>query len=448
MIGSHAVTSDQFAALAAGGGDGATIEMLSAGQFSRRLLLLAAIREVAGSMSSVATRTVETAYALLADIQRTHPDSVRAVLTLPCAGLWAADCLRADSEQTYGYLSCLAATAAIMAGVPFEIEVPVWGGTVFLPGLGSLTLPAPDCEATRIRSAGDGDIVVGSIHLPLREDASAAGWRPVRQLRATAGGIELRALLVDTGPFRGPRGTQPAPPLSADDAARWQDLLDTAWELLIVRYPRQAASIAAWLRVFTPLTPPADGGGNSATAADAFGAVLLTPPRDAETLILALLHEAQHGKLSALHHLVPLHTGDPAARWYAPWRGDPRPLGALLQGAYAHLGVAGFWRSSPSPRAAEELVYWAQAVTVALGQLSSSAGLTPAGVRFTEGMAEAVASLGAERITGLPRSNATDRGIRDVMTWLTRIRALDGAAPVPVALTDWLTALCNDPSLR
>jgi hypothetical protein len=29
---------------------------------------------------------------------------------------------------------------------------------------------------------------------------------------------------------------------------------------------------------------------------------------------------------------------------YAPWRSGPRPLNGLLQGAYAFLGVSGFWR--------------------------------------------------------------------------------------------------------
>ena len=30
-------------------------------------------------------------------------------------------------------------------------------------------------------------------------------------------------------------------------------------------------------------------------------------------------------------------------RVYAPWRPEPRPVVGLLQGVYAHLGIARFW---------------------------------------------------------------------------------------------------------
>jgi len=40
-----------------------------------------------------------------------------------------------------------------------------------------------------------------------------------------------------------------------------------------------------------------------------------------------MVHEFQHSKL------------------WAPWRTDPRPLGGLLQGVYAFLGVADTWRA-------------------------------------------------------------------------------------------------------
>src|SRR5450755_204379 len=430
MIGSHTISPRDFALLSAGGGDREAIETLLAGQFSRRMLLLQAVRESARA-SPGTLASLDTAYTLLADVQHERPDVIRAVLTLPCVGLWATACLRDGGAHNHRYLSCLAATAALRANLGFEIEVPVWDGMVCLPTLGSVSLRTPGARTARIQSLINGDamVVAGeeSIRIPPDDKASAPGWRPVRQLRASAQGLELRLWLEDAGPFRGPAGLLLASPLTQDQVTRWEHVLHPAWRLLVRRHPEHAEAISAGLRVLTPLTSLSEGASSSMTAADAFGAVLLTPPSDTESLALTLLHESQHGKLAALHHFVPLHTNDSRARWYARWRDDPRPLIALLHGAYAHLGVAGFWheamRSGGTPlrsMAAEELVYWCDAVDEALGQLSSSGGLTHAGTRFVVGMASALAQLGSARISGTPRRRALDRGMCDRMTWRMR----------------------------
>src|SRR5580692_11577 len=108
MIRTHEVPARDFALLAAGGGDRQSIEALLAGQFSRRLLLLQAVRESAGT-------GMDEAYSLLEDVQQDRPDVIRAVLTLPCVGLWAAACLRDGPARECRYRSCLAATAALRA---------------------------------------------------------------------------------------------------------------------------------------------------------------------------------------------------------------------------------------------------------------------------------------------------------------------------------------------
>ncbi len=430
MIGSHTISPRDFALLSAGGGDRRAIETLIAGQFSRRMLLLQAVRESArASLGTLAS--LDTAYTLLADVQHERPDVIRTVLTLPCVGLWAAACLRDGGDHTHRYLSCLAATAALRANRGFEIEVPVWDGMVCLPTLGSVSLRTPGAQTACIQSLSNGDAVVvsgeESIRIPLGDKTIAPGWRPVRQLRASAQGLELRVWLEDAGPFRGPAGLLLAAPLTQDQVTQWEHVLHSAWRLLVRRHPEHAEAISTGLRVLTPMTSLSEGASTSVTAADAFGAVLLTPPSDAESLALTLLHESQHGKLAALHHLVPLHTNDSRARWYARWRDDPRPLNALLHGAYAHLGVAGFWyeamRSGGEPlrsMAAEELVYWCDAVDEALDQLSSSGALTHAGTRFIAGMASTLAQLGSARIPGAPRRQAVDRGMCDRMTWRMR----------------------------
>jgi uncharacterized protein len=154
------------------------------------------------------------------------------------------------------------------------------------------------------------------------------------------------------------------------------------------------------LRVLTPLRGRGDRGSDSATATDATGAVLLTPPRHAEGLALTLLHEFQHTKLAALEYVLALHRGDQRKRYRVRWRDDARPLGAVLHGAYAHLGVAGYWHSAlrlgdayPRDAARKELAYWCDAVGEALDQIGGSADLTVAGGRFIAGMARALRRL-------------------------------------------------------
>ena len=434
MIGSHSVSARDFALLAAGGGDGDTIRALADGEFSRRLLLLQAVRETAPGTSAVTQ-----AFTLLNELQRKRPDVVRFVLTLPAVGIWAVACLRDGDAASYPYLNCLAATAALLADADTDIEVPVWDGAVFLPALGSMTL-GTSAGSARLRSRGGQPAIVetGTGTIPLAE---GAGWRPVRQLNAEARGLRLRVWLEDAGPFRGPEGVRLAAPLTEAQAASWERVLGPAWELLARRHRQQAAGIAAGLRVLTPMAAQKAGASMSVTVADGFGALLLTPPADPRSLALTLLHEAQHSKLAALHHVLPLHTDDPRPRWYAPWRDDPRPLNGLLHGSYAHLGVAAFWQGAlrdGDPDAAEELAYWHNAVTEALGQLTASGQLTAAGARFATGMAAGLTRLDTRQAPRPARDRAAERGIWDRMTWRMRHLRPDPAVTDELARA-WLT---------
>ena len=225
MIGSHIISARDFALLSAGGGDGRALETLLAGQFSRRVLLLQAVRESARA-SPGTLASLDTAYTLLADVQHDRPDVIRAVLTLPCVGLWAAACLRDGGDHNHRYLSCLAATAALRANRGFEIEVPVWDDMICLPTVGSVSLRTPGAQTARIQPLSNGDAIVvageESIRIPLDDKAIAPGWRPVRQLRASAQGLELRVWLEDAGPFRGPASLLLASPLTQDQVTRWE----------------------------------------------------------------------------------------------------------------------------------------------------------------------------------------------------------------------------------
>ncbi|MGA2830287.1 MAG: HEXXH motif domain-containing protein [Streptosporangiaceae bacterium] len=406
MLSPLTIPDRDFALLAAGGGDRATMAALLAGQFSRRVLLVVAVLDAARRKAPGAVPILEASYTLLSDVQRTHPHLVAEVLTLPCAGNWAAACLRGDAtEATYHYLACLAASAAFRAGREFQIEVPVLNGALYLPMLGSMAVRGGGMHAAVIRRgneglaitpAGNGRTVIPDVRAP------AHRWRPARVLRTNAGGRGLTVWLDDCDPFRAPPGLRIEPTLAAKEAARWQRILDQAWQSLVRRHREHADGMSAGLRALTPLRERAEPGSDSdsATATDAIGGVLLTPPRQAEHLALTLLHEFQHTKLAALEQVVALHNGDQRRRYQVWWRDDPRPLGAALHGAYAHLAVAGYWDSAlrlgdayPRDIARKELAYWCEAVGDALAQISQSGALTMSGDRFIAGMTLTLSQL-------------------------------------------------------
>jgi HEXXH motif-containing protein len=131
----------------------------------------------------------------------------------------------------------------------------------------------------------------------------------------------------------------------------------------------------------------------SATAAASFGAVRLTLPADAMTLAMALVHELQHAKLYALAHLVPLVVAGSGQLLHVPWRDDPRPVEAALQGAYAHLALIGFWHRHavlgdirPTHDPIVEFAWAREAVRRTVVTLCNSDALTPAGSWFVAGM--------------------------------------------------------------
>ena len=131
--------------------------------------------------------------------------------------------------------------------------------------------------------------------------------------------------------------------LNSADAGRLDAALRQAWSLLEAHHPGLAAEIAAAVTVIVPLTDN-PGGQASASSMATFGAIAMSVPADQYTGAETLAHEMQHLKLSALLDIVTLTLPDDGQRFYAPWRPDPRPIGGLLQGAYAFLGVSGFWR--------------------------------------------------------------------------------------------------------
>lgn len=391
----HHVSRDAFDALAAGGGGPDTVRGLAAAQYSKHALLLRGVLGVAWEAGHGRAALAQSGYDLLAAVQRHDPAAAGAVIRHPSVGAWALRTLRAlrgypemrGAEPTG--LCVVAAAAAIRAGVPAEIEVPAAGGVVMLPSLGAATA---DDGTAMVRSTADGAAVVsegGQVRVPPDPHQDGPGWRAVRRLRA---GL-LDVLLDDLDPFRMPAVVDVAPRLDSLEVEQWGAALRDAWQLLDMHHPAIAGEVAEAIRVVVPLATPPQGLVSSSSP-ETFGALALSKPPDPSAFAVTLAHETQHLKLSALLSIVALTLPDDGRRFYAPWRGDPRPASGLLQGAYAYLGVSGFWRrqrhledGADATRAHAEFARWRAAALGGVGTLISSGQLTPAGLDFTHGMA-------------------------------------------------------------
>jgi HEXXH motif-containing protein len=410
----HRIPAGMFAALSEGGGGATAVGHLAAAQYSKHVLLIRQVVESARAAKHGQAAQASEAYGFLAEAQDRAREPVDAVLRHPPVAAWAQQTIRmlADARTRAlavpAQLAAVAAVAAIRSGLDWSAELPVTDGAVMLPSLGRIAVPA--------RAAGDrvrisvaqrqADVAAGDWRLPIPVDptADSAGWHGLRRLQATAGGKRLRILIEDLDAYRMPGYDNLSPRLSKAQSQQWQSALDGGWELLAGQHEAVADEVAAAIRVFTPLAPPARGQ-VSASSRHAFGTIALSAPPDACSLAVTLAHEIQHAKLSALLDVVTLLAPDDASRHYAPWREDPRPLSGLLQGAYAFLGVTGFWRTERAAagdgeaiRAHAEFARWREAVSLVVDTLLASGRLTEPGEAFVAGMVRTLRSWAGESV--------------------------------------------------
>jgi len=341
---------------------------------------------------------------LLAQVQRRDPAAAAEVIGYPSVGAWALHVIRSSQAPTESAstdtasaataalpgvrpsgLTTIAAAAAIRAGLDAEIEVPVLGAGVLLPSLGT----AEAVGGTAVVAGKEAEVRSGNLRVQVRP--GGPGWRELRQV--TVG--PLSVLIDDLDPFRMPTPDgSPTGRLTPSQVTQFRDTLRAAWPVLS---SASAAEIAAIVRVIVPYRPPESGNFNiSISSPQVFGTVAMSRQPDKYTCAETLVHETQHLKLCALLDLVTLTRPDDGQRYYAPWRPDPRPISGLLQGAYAFLGVGGFWReqrqAAPEPgirqRAHAEFARWRDGAATAAATLLGSGQLTSAGETFVETMAE------------------------------------------------------------
>jgi HEXXH motif-containing protein len=408
IIRRHKISAEAFVSLAGGEGGPSAVQYLADVEYSKHLLLVHGVVATSRQCGHPQHGRARQAYDLLAAIQEQAPDEVETVLRYPSVGAWAGRTVLAlqDGHSRLGAepagLALLAAAAAVRSHFPCVLEVPAAAGLITLPSLGQVVLSGLPAHAgsALLRSGLDGAEVISRGHyvrIPQDRQSDAPGWRGLRLLIAQSDGKSLRLLIDGLDPFRIPAPSLGAP-ITAEEAEIWQLNLQQAWELLVRNHRITADEILASISVLTPLDAPTHGQ-VSATSRETFGCVGLSAPVDPLTLAVTLAHEVQHAKLSAMLDTVSLIYPDDATLYYAPWRDDPRPVSALLQGAYAYLGVTGFWRrqrreetGTDAIRAHTEFSRWRSAVSAVVRTIQASGRLTSTGEAFVAGMSAAVRS--------------------------------------------------------
>ncbi|MFE9969034.1 FxsB family cyclophane-forming radical SAM/SPASM peptide maturase [Streptomyces sp. NPDC005525] len=418
------VDSAELDELSSGFGSAKTVGRLAAAQVELNWDLLAAVSERA----PLTDRTAANAWQLLVDLDATMPEALDTVVAHPYTRPWALRILEGRAPQTIASgLAEIAAAGAMRARRGDTVVVPVRGGLLRLPSLGSVILPGEasvaeltaDPEGFTVRSAGRRIRIVWDEGV----DGLTPHWQPVRIVELPGWSVALE----DTDPLRDSHQWPVSERLSPDEAKMWAENLAEAWSLIQRELPAYAPGVAAAVRVLTPLQAP-DGSDVSAASKEAFGAVAAARPETSDLLALLIVHEFQHVKLGAVLDCFDLlePVGD-RRLFYAPWRDDARPLDGLLQGTYAHIAVTDFWRArrlstqGQAARTAEaRFARWREQTVSAVQEVAGSGLLTPLGDRFVAGMARTVEKWSAESVSAAALAEARSAAERHRADWKAR----------------------------
>ncbi|MEU4893941.1 HEXXH motif domain-containing protein [Streptomyces sp. NPDC044780] len=450
------MSAEGFAELARGSGGPSAVAELRSGQRSRAMLLLRALVDIASAHPALPgpLPSPRDAWHLLIEAERRSPAAVEGLLLHPTVGVWLNRCLRrlrgleSGNEplwSTVGYLHAMAASAALLAGIDFRIAVPVRDRGVMLPALGFARIPHEAEVVEVVMTDRKAAVLSGphSVTLPADFSAEAPGWYGLRRLRGEHRGIVCAPLVDDIDPYRDFLRIRGPERLTDEERADWQERFDSAWRLVAQQPHVDPRGIGACLTSVVPVPYVAWPEPFSASSPEAYGCVLLGGATDALALATALVHEAQHIKLSALMDLVPLIEHGLEEVHYAPWRLDPRPLRGLLQGVYAFLGVTGFWqdrmrRAEAGPArstAAFEFALRRAQTSAGLRTLLTHAQLTPTGREFLHRLEERLAEWLVRPVPALPGRLAAD--LIDDHRIVHRMRHL---RPDPGQLAGWARA--------
>ena len=385
--------------VARGGGGPGLVAQLLAARRSWHLILLRALLDGARDVGHPDAAAVRDAYQTLADLQGAVPGAVRAVLDDPLVGSWAMRVVRhLHSARPLlarpADLGLVTVAAAVRGRVETTLDLSrtTQVDGLALPTLGTAHTDSAVWGMTEIRTRSTGcDLISGHLRVQVPDEAGCRTprWSGVPWVSVTAKGLRWS--------FRLDHSRVPeAGGARLDDLGRsavfdqWHHALTAGWSNLVMRHQQVASEVSGAVSVIVPLAGAAPV---SATPADALGAVAVSGPPGGTALAATLAHEIQHLKLAGLNRLVPMVQAGSRAVGYAPWRDDPRPVAGLLHGAYAHLGVAGYWRrerrhahGNAALNAHTEFARWRQAAGDVARRLAVCQHLTPAGRLFSAEM--------------------------------------------------------------
>ncbi|MBO3749694.1 HEXXH motif domain-containing protein [Streptosporangiaceae bacterium NEAU-GS5] len=415
----HAISDETFGRLATGSGGRPAVEELAATQHSKNRLLLRSIVEEASAVRNARAGLAAEAYALLSEVERRSPRDVADVVRHPAVGIWAWRAWRSLTRpdgvtEDPGRLAAIAMAAAVRSGTACRIGVPSPRGMVMLPSVGAVDgLADGDVELEARPEPGAVHLRAGSRTIPVTVGTGdTGGWHAIRPIQAPG----FAPLLDDVDPYRYSVPDVLLPRQDAGSVSTWTRRLNEAWAILNAEHPSVRDEVAAAITTFIPIRGPMVGL-DSASARDAFGAIAVSSPPSGLSLALALAHEVQHAKLNALLDVMTLIRrrvdADPPDAYYAPWRPDRRPISGLLQGAYAFMGVAGFWsrqrwqeRGASGFQAHVEFVRWREGAYQAAETLLGSGRLTASGAEFVQGLHATLAHWQDEPVDLAARAEA------------------------------------------
>jgi uncharacterized protein len=430
------MTPEDFAGLAGCRPSPSALAVLREGQVSRRLLMLKSLADTA--RGAAPQLWIESGAAEGWDwclkARATDVTAFEHVLMHPHLGVWLGRCLRLlhdthDVSQLAVPLSRLAtlgAAAALRSGLQPRLSLPAPGGLLWLPTFGMVRLP-PGVATARLHGR----------HLRLRGrsvplDGPQDEWSATVGPRLTprdlvispqAAGSRPSVVLEDCDIFRDVHGASVQPRQTPGQLSAWRASAQEAWTVISALLPERAAACAELWAALVPLHPGPDRGGRSSSAREAFGAVAVAPTPDPARLAEAVVHETAHIAFAALTDLVDLADPRDRSRHRVGWRPDPRPIGAVLTGAQAHLSLLEFWRRRAestvgfSSREAEQRLHrYGMQVAAALGEMAGHRALTPPGARFVALMTEEaercgfpVRGLRSSHPIGAPRDDSLIR---------------------------------------
>ncbi|NUS43480.1 MAG: hypothetical protein HOQ24_07320 [Mycobacteriaceae bacterium] len=440
--------------LGSGTGSAATVAALAGQALHGRWILLQVLVATLGADRPDEAGEAESALRVLADLRDSDPDLAADLLAYPHLGNWLtlifrwlnfADHAAAQAVPMWadlGYLRWMAASGEILAGRPGSARVVVRAGVVMLPLLGMARLnETGECGHCRLSWSADGVLrfddgaTTRVVHSRLQRPQPA--WSPLRRLEIADSAHPIH--LDDLDPFRDldvvlpEQFTPESGELDPADALSWARYFDLAWQLLRSDFPQYYAPMRASLRMVVPLTGKPEKVGQSWTSPTGFGAIYATAPADVCNLTNTLIHEFQHNKFSLLVDQAQLFEPDATARFYAPWRVDPRPIYGIMHGIYAFFGVTDFWRvhrkaaCHRNMRADLEFECGRRQIATAIHEVVASGFLAPDGEKFLARLADRIAPWQSEDISPQVRDVAADVSVCLRAFWRVRNLAMSPA---------------------